>query len=211
MNKDEGKDFIKWHTEKVNSQAIFDFQQALEFYCRSDVNILKQSCLLFHKLMIDSTTTKVNEKIQPGIDPWSEITIASVCSQIYCSKFLEDEWKVKINEKNGVYDSTRWVRGKLKDGVLLINENIWMVEDQVDEKRFISSPVAQIPSGGYTMNDNYSKIAIVWLEWIMKQHKDAGNTNFKITHALNGIEKRIPHRGPRGVYRNEGKGGLQEM
>ena len=204
MNEDEGKDFIKWHTEKVNSQAIFDFQQALEFYCRSDVNILKQSCLLFRKLMIDSTTTKVNEKIQPGIDPWSEITIASVCSQIYRSKFLEEEWKVKINEANGVYDSTRWVRGKLKDGVLLINvsedENIWMAEDQVDvvEKRFISSPLAQIPSGGYTMNDNYSKIAIVWLEWIMKQHEDAGNANFKITHALNGIEKRIPHRGPKG-------------
>ena len=61
------------------------------------------------------------------------------------------------------------------------------------EKHFASSPVAQIPPGGYTKEDKNSKISVVWLQWIMEQRRKEGDHSFQLTHALNGVEKRIPH------------------
>ena len=200
MSSDESRDFLKWHSEQVNNGIQFDFQKSMEHYCRSDVSILRQACLTFRKLMLEATTTKVGQTERPGVDPWSEITIASVCSQIYRAKFLEEEWSVKISEELGVVTETRWVKGKLRDGVLLVklnerDENSWVPEDQVDilEKHFVSSPIAELPTGGYIPNDNYSNISIIWLDWLMKQKHDQGDLNYHIVHAINGTEKRIPH------------------
>ena len=89
------------------------------------------------------------------------------------------------------------MKGKLKDRVLYVQlENESCVpETQVNvlNKSFKDSPIAQIPPGGYTKNDNYSKISIVWLEWIMEHKKREGVKDFHIIHALNGTEKRIQH------------------
>ena len=74
-------------------------------------------------------------------------------------------------------------------------DNNWVPETDVKivEKQFLCTPIAQIPSGGYTKHDNYSKISIVWLEWLMEQKRREGEPNYHIKHALNGMEKRIPH------------------
>ena len=214
MHEDESHEFLAWHKEQVNGNNIFNFQKSLEYYCRSDVSILRQSCLLFRKLMMEATNTKLFAKEQPGIDPWSQITIASVCSQIYRSKFLEETWKVRVREDNGIDAEYHWVQGKLHDGMLMVNSengnpNSWVPEDEVDivEKHFESSPIAQIPSGGYTVNDKYSKISIIWLEWEMKKKADQGEEDYHIVHALNGSEHRVPHHGPSGrksYYRLDG-------
>ena len=143
MHEDESHEFLAWHKEQVNGNNIFNFQKSLEYYCRSDVSILRQSCLLFRKLMMEATNTKLFAKEQPGIDPWSQITIASVCSQIYRSKFLEETWKVRVREDNGIDAEYHWVQGKLHDGMLMVNRengnpNSWVPEDEVDivEKHF---------------------------------------------------------------------------
>ena len=69
--------------------------------------------------MLDVTKAKYGDIEQPGIDPWQEITIASVCSQVYRSKFLEKAWKVRILQNEGtVEEEELWVDGKLKDGML---------------------------------------------------------------------------------------------
>ena len=209
MNEQETLTFTEWYNEKVSNNVQFDFQQEIEYYCRADVNILREACLQYRNLMLQVTQSNHNGKLQPGIDVWKEITIASLCSQVYRSKFLEESWRVKIKDDNAGADI--WVRGKLKDGVLHVQlkDGSWLPEWEVNivEKHFVSSPVAQIPPGGYTKEDNYSKISIVWLEWIMEQRRKEGDHSFQITHALNGVEKRIPHistSGKRSYYRCDG-------
>ena len=164
------------YNEKVSNNVQFDFQQEIEYYCPADVNILREACLQYRNL----TQSNHNGKLQPCIDVWKEITIASLCSQVYRSRFLEESWRVKIKDDNAGADS--WVRGKLKDGVLCVRlkDGSWLPEWEVNivEKHFVSSPVVQVPHGGYTKEDNYSKISIVWLQWIMEQRKKEGDHIF---------------------------------
>lgn len=76
MSTKDRSSFLKWHNEKVNSGAIFNFRKEMEEYCRSDVDILRRSCLQFRQLMIDATE----------VDPFQYITIASVCMGIFKTK-----------------------------------------------------------------------------------------------------------------------------
>ena len=158
-------------------QAEFNFQEEIEHYCR----FLREACLQYRKLLLDVTKTKHNDKEQPGIDPWQEITIASVCSQVYRSKFLEETWKVKIDDGEDIHQEQHWLTAKSKDGLLSVQaeDNNWVPETDVKivEKQFLCTPIAQIPSGGYTKHDNCSKISIVWLEWPMEQKKREGEPN----------------------------------
>ena len=197
MNEVESEHFNAWYQEKVHMQAEFNFQEEIEHYCRLDVNILREACLQYRKLLLDVTKTKHDDKEQPSIDPWQEITIASVCSQVYRSKFLEETWKVKIDDSEDICQEQGWLTAKSKDGLLSVQteDNNWVPETDVKivEKQFLCTPIAQIPSGGYTKHDNYSKISVVWLEWLMEQKRREGEPNYHITHALNGMEKRIPH------------------
>ena len=49
-------------------------------------------------------------------------------------------------------------------------------------KSFVKSPIAYLPSEGYTRQDQYSNISIQWLEW--KMHQD----HIFIRHSLNHSE-----------------------
>ena len=212
MSEEETQNFNDWYNDKITRKVVFNFQDEIDHYCRLDVNILREGCLQYRNLMLDVTKSKYSDTEQPGIDPWQEITIASVCSQVYRSKFLEETWKVKIKQNEETsQEEERWVEGKLKDGMLCVQleKDLWVSESQVNviTKCFKNSPIAQIPPGGYTKNDNYSKISIVWLEWLMEEKRREGVKDFHITHALNGTEKRIPHissSGRRSYFRCDG-------
>ena len=65
--------FLRWHEEKTRSGAVFDFRKDMKEYCRSDVDILRRSCLQFRQLMLDATE----------VDPFQYVTIASVCMGIF--------------------------------------------------------------------------------------------------------------------------------
>lgn len=65
-------------------------------YCRSDVDILRQTSLKFKNILIESTgrwekTSDEKEQIVPNfvnaIDPFDYVTIASVCMGICKTKF----------------------------------------------------------------------------------------------------------------------------
>lgn len=122
----ERETFFHWY--RAQDGKIFDFQEELISYCRSDVNILRRCCNAF--INIFQTTT--------GINPFEKnVTIASVCNRVYRQNFMP------------------------KDSI------------------------ASIPPYGYLKKENYSHIAIVWLEWLMATEK------VKIQHARNGGEKVI--------------------
>ncbi|KAL5019204.1 hypothetical protein ScPMuIL_004926, partial [Solemya velum] len=87
---------------------IFDFRQEMLEYCRSDVDILRKSCLEFRKVMrmatgryeIVTENGKLEQKLVDAIDPFDYVTIASVCMGVYKTKFLEEKLRVKLDDRD---------------------------------------------------------------------------------------------------------------
>ena len=44
-----------------------------------------------------------------AVDPFDSVTIASVCMNVFRTKFIEEEWRVKLEGKN------EWIPAKLMD------------------------------------------------------------------------------------------------
>ena len=80
MMFDNRKKFLKWHQDRIDEGYVFDFRKELEDYCRSDVDILRRSMLKFREDFITIA----------NIDPLQYITIASVCMNVYRSKFMPE-------------------------------------------------------------------------------------------------------------------------
>nr|XP_034315847.1 uncharacterized protein LOC117685524 [Crassostrea gigas] len=202
LSTEERKKLEDWHATKKDE--TFHFREEMLQYCRSDVDILRRGCLEFRKLMIDVTTIEENVaqadgtlKTQTtyGVDPFDYVTIASVCMGIFKSLFLKGKEKIQIT-KDG---DTKWYDIEHLRGLQVVNvEESWvsLVDLQNDEnvqigKRQFESPIAVVPSQGYTKRDNYSKVSIQWLEWLMEKSRQRGNS-IHISHALNGGEFQIP-------------------
>ena len=78
MNPAEKETFLKWHQELKENNYVFNFQEEILSYCRSDVNILRRCCLEFRELFRDVT----------DIDPIEKcLTIASACNLVFRKKF----------------------------------------------------------------------------------------------------------------------------
>ena len=72
---------MEWHNGMRNSNYVFNFQEEIVAYCRSDVDILRRCCLEFRELFHDVTE----------IDPFANLTIASACSTVYRTNYLEKD------------------------------------------------------------------------------------------------------------------------
>ena len=70
--------FMAWHTMKKESNYVFNFQEEIVTYCRSDIDILRRCCLEFRELFHNVT----------DIDPFTTLTIASACHLLYRTKYL---------------------------------------------------------------------------------------------------------------------------
>ncbi|CAB4000500.1 DNA polymerase [Paramuricea clavata] len=82
MNPDEKEKFLEWHNELKQNNYVFNFQQEILSYCRSDVDILRRCCLEFRELFRDVT----------DIDPFEKcLTIASACNLVYRTNLLEED------------------------------------------------------------------------------------------------------------------------
>ena len=82
MSPDQKEKFMEWHRALKESNYVFDFQEEILDYCRSDVDILRLCCLEFRKLFRDVT----------DIDPFEKcLTIASACSLVYRTNFLDED------------------------------------------------------------------------------------------------------------------------
>uniref|UniRef100_A0A8W8MIW4 Uncharacterized protein n=1 Tax=Magallana gigas TaxID=29159 RepID=A0A8W8MIW4_MAGGI len=112
----------------------------------------------------------------------------------FCA-YVTSKEKIQIT-KDG---DTKWYDIEHLRGLQVVNvEESWvsLVDLQNDEnvqigKRQFESPIAVVPSQGYTKRDNYSKVSIQWLEWLMEKSRQRGNS-IHISHALNGGEFQIP-------------------
>lgn len=78
----ERTEFIKWHTERVESNDEFNNRNELIKYCQLDVTILRLACMQFQKTLYAAT----------GVDPFNgPITIAGTCLEVFKSKHLTAE------------------------------------------------------------------------------------------------------------------------
>ena len=200
MAPSERQKLEEWLTSKAANNEIFDLEQGLELYCRMDVHLLLKACLKYRKLVLDATTSNVNGKIRPGIDPFNHVTTAGVSHAIFRSKMLPESWKLLISGK-GANDKKIWVNGIMRDGVMMVETapDHWEPEDKVKvfQKKFISTPIGMIPIGGYAGTDHYSNISIAWLKWV-QHHKRTRDNRPEYTiqhgHSVQG-EAHIPRQG----------------
>ena len=103
----EGKQALEtWHQEQRANNIVFDFQQELLEYCKSDVRLLKQGCLTFKRLF----------EAQAGFNPFDHITIASACNMdlrmnrmIPNSIASEPTLTWKKNNVNQSYEAIEWL------------------------------------------------------------------------------------------------------
>ena len=115
MKPGERDAFIAWHDEQVANNYRYDFREEIIKYCRSDVDILRNCCLLYREML----------RKESGIDPFNKsLTIASYCQEVYRTNFLKKDtiaifnndrqWKIKqsnvavtwlsyISEKEDLY------------------------------------------------------------------------------------------------------------
>jgi hypothetical protein len=81
MSPEEMEKFLEWHNGLRENNYVFDFQQEILTYCRSDVDILRRCCLEFRELFRDVT----------DIDPFEKcLTIASACNLVFRKNFLKE-------------------------------------------------------------------------------------------------------------------------
>jgi G:T-mismatch repair DNA endonuclease (very short patch repair protein) len=95
--------FDKWY-DTVKDQT-FDFKKEMYKYCKSDVDILRRSCLSLRELFLQIS----------GIDPFQYITIASVCQAIFRNEYLLPDTIGVINEletDNYSIKSIKWLKHK---------------------------------------------------------------------------------------------------
>jgi hypothetical protein len=55
MSVEGRKEFYRWYEGKVSGGEVFDFQEEILKYCRSDVDILRRACLMFKNLLLEAT------------------------------------------------------------------------------------------------------------------------------------------------------------
>ena len=116
--------------------------------------------------------------------------------KILRTKFLEETWEIKLRKDSDVSD---WLPATFKDGTMsTIIDGVNMSGEElqqngyvIEEKKFDSTPIAQVPAYGYN-RDTFSMASIKWLEWYAFDQKSKGK-QMQICHALNGGEKVIPN------------------
>ena len=191
------QNLITWHNSRKGS--IFDFQKEMYAYCREDVNILRLSCTAFRKMVLELTASSVEKDSTGhtiyvgGVDPFATVTMASLCLEIFRSKFLTEEWSSSYEEEENTSETPP--EPPLERPPLEVSPVEGSpverppVEGSKEKKpsKFIKSQIGLIPNGGYSCKDTFSKKSLIWLAYLER------STNVKIQHALqNGGEFKIP-------------------
>ena len=184
-------EFLTWY--ETQRDAVFDFRKEILAYCRDDVNILQESCKAFRSWLLGITGREevldvagAGERVTKfvGVDPFQYNTLASVCMATFLYLFLEEKYDVELRDG-------RRVTGYMRNEVMtrfVDSTGATMDPSDVDpvDKKFVSTPFARMPSGGFAGLDNHSKSSILWLEYEMRRR------NIRIQHARNGGEHAIP-------------------
>jgi len=73
MKPEDAEEFHLWHNEQIENKYVWNQKEEMKAYCISDVDILRRCCIKFRELYLEIA----------DIDPFTYLTIASVCMSIY--------------------------------------------------------------------------------------------------------------------------------
>lgn len=80
MSVSDRDKFLSWYRKLKSQNYIFNFKEEILKYCRADVSILRQACLSFRKIFVQTG----------NVCPFSEAcTIASACNLLYRKNYLK--------------------------------------------------------------------------------------------------------------------------
>jgi hypothetical protein len=95
----ERGDFLIWY--ETQKDTIYDFREEMLKYCKSDVQILREACTSFRKMILHLTAdsfelTKQGFEIPVnGIDAFSCTTLSALCLAVYRCKYLKETYSIK--------------------------------------------------------------------------------------------------------------------
>ena len=116
MKPETRKAFRAWHKEQRDNDYIFDFNEEIIKYCRSDVDILRKCCMEFREMFREIT----------DIDPFEKcLTIASACHEVFRNNFLKEETMaifqsdryLKMNQSN---TAVKWLSYVMRENSIHI-------------------------------------------------------------------------------------------
>jgi hypothetical protein len=194
------REFMAWYQEECDKGTKFTFMKALENYCRDDVNILQESCLNFRSNLIELTKKEVVVDIGEGgerntkivaVDPLQYNTVASICMSVYRYMFLPETYSLTLKGGQraiGVLQNDSWKSMTALDDSDAETHAIDPESVCIESSKFMSTPIARMPSCGFGGMDTFSVASIHWLMYISQLE------NVHIRHALNDShgEFRIP-------------------
>ena len=205
MNTEAREKFLSWYD--CNKNNNFNLKKDMLEYCRSDVDILKKACIKYRNLIMTISADKKGNYI----DPFSFITVASLCMGFYRNKFLSEEWSV-LSRNNAVEMCSHewecvciWFKARKLNGdseLEVFNEDIseWEVFTPLKycKTKFIKSVVGLFPPvSGYGRRDNYSIEAMQWLTVLQKKMENKLGEQINIQHALSANGEKIV------IYKND--------
>lgn len=94
MSKEGRRECFTRYENKIASNEIFDFQKEMLTYRRSDVDILRRACLTFKVLLKEATQMDGGASVIAH----DSCTIASLCMDVFKTKFLSEDWCVLIQK-----------------------------------------------------------------------------------------------------------------
>lgn len=172
MTQEKQDEFNKWYEKHEND--IFDFENEMLQYCRSDVDILRRACLKYRQLLMKETHVKGCG----GIDPFCFVSAASVCMGVFRARFLPEIHEVLLKKDANsqcVHDtdncSCKWRKAEMKHAdadLVLLDKTQTLDKREIHSTRFVSSPIGLLPPTEYRPRDNYSSEAMLWLEEVEK-------------------------------------------
>ena len=201
MGKERREEFFQWYEE--HKDDVFGFQEEMEQYCVSDVDILLKACWKFRQLLKSETGRKTEIQdlqnlmtvtmYEHAVDCYAFLTIASVCMGIFRGKFLTETWTVLLQEKSimgcthGANCQCEWLEGRVVNSSTPL-EVLWNGKWEprskftVLKEEFVSSPIGLVPIHGYGCKDTHSKESIEWLSVLEMEYAKTGKL-VEIQHA----------------------------
>ena len=101
FKKKDRDEFINWYEEKVNSNYVWNQAKEMNEYCISDVDILRRCCIKFRELYLEVA----------NIDPFSYLTIASVCMAIYKYNYIDYSFPIRYEAFEEKWGHTGCMKG----------------------------------------------------------------------------------------------------
>jgi hypothetical protein len=176
MSLKKKKEFNTWYEANKNITP-YCLRSEMRKYCISDVNILREACLVFQRLMVELTTC----------DPFACISIASIAMRVYRTMYACEHYTIETPD-------SRILEGRKVGAapIEIYDDGHWRCSTTYPtfehcSVKFKDADMAlTTPSGIEGSNINHSEASITWLEW------EAHTRQLYIQHARNKGEKLLP-------------------